>query len=57
MIVRIDISNPRELNTRIPSGNERGANELRLPGGRLPKGDVEAVVNNIPKDKYIEREL
>jgi hypothetical protein len=38
----------------MPSGNEAGANELWLPGGLLPKGYKEAVINRIPKGKYIE---
>ena len=28
----------------MPSGNEWGANKHWLPGGRLPAGDLEAVV-------------
>jgi hypothetical protein len=44
-LVRIDISNPREFNLRIPSGNEAGANGLWIPGGRLPNGNSEAVID------------
>jgi hypothetical protein len=29
----------------MPSGNEWGANMQWLPGGKLPHGDLEAVVN------------
>jgi hypothetical protein len=29
----------------MPSGNEAGANEYWLPGGRLPEGMPEAVVD------------
>ncbi|EXU77415.1 PAAR domain-containing protein [Erwinia mallotivora] len=37
---------PTELyNPKIPSGNEWGANTQWLPGGKLPKGDLEAVVH------------
>ena len=53
-LVRINISKPRELNLRIPSGNESGANNLWLPGGKLPKGYNEAVINQIPAGKYTE---
>jgi len=53
----IDIPNPRELNVRIPSGNERGTNQKWLPGGKLPDGKNEAIINNIPKGKYIEKDL
>ena len=53
-LARIDIPNPRDINLRMPTGNEDGANELWLPGGKLPTGYSEAVVNSIPKGKYIE---
>jgi hypothetical protein len=53
-LVRIDIANPRELNLRIPSGNEAGANELWIPGGRLPNGNLEAVIDvvGVPTGRY-----
>jgi hypothetical protein len=53
-IVRVDIPKPRDLNIRIPSGNEAGASELWLPGGRLPNGNVEAVIdaNAISNTRY-----
>jgi hypothetical protein len=53
-LVRIDIPNPKQLNARIPSGNEGGANELWLPGGKSPKGYSEAVINQIPQANYTE---
>ncbi|MHA4739763.1 hypothetical protein [Dyadobacter sp. MSC1_007] len=56
-MVIIQIPNPKELNVRVPSGNEMGANNLWLPGGELPTGYSEAVVNKIPKGKYIETPL
>lgn len=56
-MVRISIANPKELNLRLPSGNEMGANALWLPGGKLPTGYSEAVVNRIPKSKYTETPL
>jgi len=56
-IRRIDIPNPMELQIRIPSGNEAGANDLWLPGGYLPTGYREAVVNSILKDRYQEVEV
>ena len=43
--VRIDIPNPGSTNIRLPSGNESGANPLWIPGGRLPGGKLEAVVD------------
>jgi hypothetical protein len=53
-IVRVDIRDPEAFNLRIPSGNEAGANDQWLPGGRLPNGASEAVVDggNIPPDDY-----
>ncbi|MBD2752783.1 hypothetical protein [Spirosoma validum] len=56
-LARIDIPNPEELHVRIPSGNEMGANNLWLPGGKLPTGYSEAVVDRIPKGKYVESDL
>ncbi|MEE6139124.1 hypothetical protein SKC41_22685 [Mycobacterium sp. 050128] len=53
-IVRIDISDPSGFALRIPSGNEAGANEQWIPGGRLPNGASEAVVDgrDIPPSDY-----
>lgn len=53
-VVRIDIADPEEFNLRIPSGNEAGANEQWIPGGALPSGASEAVVDGglIPPDHY-----
>ena len=56
-LARIDIPNPEELHVRLPSGNEMGANALWLPGGHLPTGYSEAVVDRIPKGKYVESDL
>jgi hypothetical protein len=45
-LMRIDIPRPRELNLRPPSGNEAGAIDgLWIPGGRLPNGNLEAVID------------
>lgn len=56
-LMRIDIPNPREANLRIPSGNEAGASDLWLPGGRLPNGVPEAVVDggSLPASRYSVR--
>ncbi|WAJ42973.1 hypothetical protein OK015_17145 [Mycobacterium sp. Aquia_216] len=53
-IMRIDIADPGDFNLRIPSGNEAGANEQWMPGGRLPNGASEAVIDGgrIPPDDY-----
>jgi hypothetical protein len=53
-IVRIDIEAPRDLDLRMPDGNEDGANDYWLPGGMLPTGSSEAVVNPIPFGQYKE---
>ena len=53
-LVRIDVPKPGDLGLRIPSGNEAGANDLWLPGGKLPTGQSEAVVNQILKGSYTE---
>ena len=52
VLVRIDIPKPQKLKLRMPSGNEIGANVLWLPGGLLPTGYKEAVIDRIPKGKY-----
>jgi hypothetical protein len=44
-LVRVDIPKPRELDLRMPSGNEAGANSQWIPGGRLPGGGREAVIS------------
>ncbi|MFN0200684.1 MAG: hypothetical protein ACKVTZ_04155 [Bacteroidia bacterium] len=53
-IVRIDIPDPNSLHFRMPTGNEGGANNLWLPGGKLPTGFWEAVIDPIPEGKYYE---
>lgn len=54
VLLRIDIRRPKRLHLRIPSGNEIGANELWIPGGKLPNGYLESVVDPVPKGKYVE---
>ena len=44
-IVRINIPNPNEFNLRLPSGNEAGTTNLWLPGGELPTGNAEAIID------------
>lgn len=44
-LVRIDIPDPGKLNVRMPSGNEAGANSQWIPGGTLPNGNTEAVLD------------
>lgn len=54
VLLRIDIRRPKRLHLRIPSGNETGANELWIPGGKLPNGYLESVVDPVPEGKYVE---
>ena len=53
-VLRIDIPEPQTYNLRIPTGNEAGANDLWLPGGLLPDGLSEAVIDgsDIPPNGY-----
>jgi hypothetical protein len=53
-IVRIDIDHPDNYDLRIPSGNEAGANDQWIPGGKLPDGASEAVIDggNVPRPGY-----
>ncbi|MCV7178535.1 WXG100-like domain-containing protein [Mycolicibacterium sphagni] len=53
-LVRIDVPHAEEFGLRIPSGNEAGANEYWVPGGFLPDGSSEAVIDGarIPSDRY-----
>ncbi len=56
-MVRIDVPRPDGLNLRMPSGNEMGANEKWLPGGKLPTGYDEAVIDQVPRQSYVESPL
>lgn len=49
---RIDIPFPEKFNVRIPTGNEPSANQYWRPGGVLPNGLLEAVLNRVPKGEY-----
>jgi hypothetical protein len=53
-IVRVDIPDPESHGLRMPSGNEAGANDQWLPGGFLPRGMPEAVIDGgeVPSDGY-----
>jgi len=50
---------PINFNLRIPSGNEAGANEMWVPGGYLPEGMPEAVIDgrDVPSTDYIVTDL
>lgn len=51
-VVRVDVPEPNNFDLRIPSGNEAGANDQRMPGGFLPTGMPEAVIDgaDVPPD-------
>jgi RHS repeat-associated protein len=51
-LYRIDVQNPEKFNLRMPSGNEDGANTLWEPGGFVPGGSAEAVVDQIPAGSF-----
>lgn len=44
-VVRVDIDHPGDFGLRMPSGNEAGANDQWIPGGLLPNGVSEAVID------------
>ena len=55
-VIARDALNTFELNIRIPSGNETGANKLWILGGKTSGGVPEAITNTIPlKDTTITR--
>jgi hypothetical protein len=56
-VIRVDIRDPQDYNLRMPSGNEAGANAKWLPGGLLPQGMPEAVIDGSkvpPEDLTID---
>ncbi|MFE8070090.1 RHS repeat-associated core domain-containing protein [Marinobacteraceae bacterium S3BR75-40.1] len=55
--VRIDVPSPEKHGLRMPTGNEEGANDEWLPGGQLPTGHSEAVIDPVPKGSYEEHDF
>jgi hypothetical protein len=53
--VRVDIPEPKGL--RLSSGNELGANEYWVPGGRTSGGIREATIDPVPKEKYFIKKV
>lgn len=47
-LVRININNSKNHNLRMATGNEDGANNLWLPGGKTSENLLEAVIDPIP---------
>ncbi|HNM86847.1 MAG TPA: hypothetical protein PKI77_20275, partial [Mycobacterium sp.] len=58
-IVRVDIPNPENYGIRMPSGNEAGANDQWFPGGFLPTGMPEAIIDGVkvPQDGYLTQKV
>ncbi|VUD41495.1 Putative deoxyribonuclease RhsC [Thalassocella blandensis] len=56
-MVVIEIDTPKNVNLRMPTGRESGANELWLAGGKLPTGHDEAVTDAIPQSAYKEMSI
>ena len=56
-LVRIDIPDTKASNIRVPSGNEAGANVEWIPGGELPTGQREAVVDQLAAGSYTETSM
>ncbi|MGY4708097.1 WXG100-like domain-containing protein [Mycolicibacterium sp. CBM1] len=58
-IVRVDIPDPCIYELRMPSGNEAGANDRWIPGGFLPEGMPEAVIDGarVPPGELIITDL
>lgn len=58
-LVRVDIPDPEKANIRLPSGNEAGANPQWIPGGKLPNGNSEAVIDagDLGEDEFIKKVL
>jgi uncharacterized protein RhaS with RHS repeats len=58
-LVRVDFNSPRDLGLRMPSGNEAGANEYWIPGGKLPDGASEAIIDvgDIPDSRYTTKTI
>lgn len=59
VMVKIEVNKEslQKTNLRMPSGNEAGANEHWLPGGKLPSGRTEGVIDAVPKGDYREVSL
>lgn len=44
-VVRVDVHDPDNYGLRVPSGNEAGTNDQWIPGGFLPTGMPEAIID------------
>lgn len=56
-LTQVVIEDPSSLNLRMATGREMGANKEWLPGGFLPTGKSEVVIDNIPASKFTENKI
>ena len=47
-VVKVTVRQTQELGLRMANGREAGSSKDWLPGGKLPNGNPEAVINRIP---------
>ena len=53
IIMRVDVTSP--VSVRMPSGNEAGANSNWIPGGILPTGFTEGVIDVTTTTEYVAK--
>ncbi|MGO4742384.1 PAAR domain-containing protein [Serratia quinivorans] len=56
-MLRVDFYPTNKYSPQLPTGNEFGANPQWLPGGRLPKGDPEAIISMKDLKKGVDYEV
>jgi hypothetical protein len=56
-IIRIDISKPKKFHIRVPTGNEAGTVDIWIPGGQLPNGLLQAVIDPVPKNSITQTRI
>jgi hypothetical protein len=44
----VDVNSSANHKLRMATGNETGANDLWIPGGKTPEGRLEAIIDPIP---------
>lgn len=52
-LIRVDVTDPDAIGLRMATGNEDGANDLWIPGGKTMGGANEAVVNSIDPNQAV----
>lgn len=58
-VIRVDVPDPGDYHLRVPSGNEAGTNDQWIPGGFLPQGMPEAIIDGaeVPPDDLLITDL